>query len=102
MLVEFLITGDYPGDGTPKPVVFPDPVEAGTGIEGIQFLKLPVLIELKLASGMTNPWRLKDLTDVQELIRALDLPMSFADGLNPFVQDKFRELSNAVRENPKA
>ena len=39
---------------------------------------------------------------VQELIRALDLPMSFADGLNPFVQDKFRELSNAVRENPKA
>ena len=63
---------------------------------------MPVLIELKLASGMTNPGRLKDLTDVQELIRALDLPMSFADGLNPFVQDKFRELSNAVRENPKA
>src|SRR5438552_741865 len=26
--VEFLTTGDYPGDGKPKPVAFPDPGEA--------------------------------------------------------------------------
>ena len=23
--IEFLVTGDYPGDGKPKPVAFPDP-----------------------------------------------------------------------------
>jgi hypothetical protein len=23
--IDFLITGDYPGDGKPKPVIFPDP-----------------------------------------------------------------------------
>src|SRR5262249_32770505 len=69
--IEFLTTGDYPGDGKPKPVAFPDPTQAGIEIEGIRFLKLPTLIELKLASGMTNVGRLKDLADVQELIRAL-------------------------------
>jgi len=28
--IEFLTTGEYPGDGKPKPVVFPDPAEAAT------------------------------------------------------------------------
>src|SRR4051812_20245237 len=26
--IDFLVTGDYPGDGKPKPVAFPDPAEA--------------------------------------------------------------------------
>src|SRR5258708_36467939 len=55
--IEFLTTGDYPGDGKPKPVAFPDPVTASVEIDGIRFLKFSTLIELKLASGMTNPGR---------------------------------------------
>jgi hypothetical protein len=98
--IEFLTTGDYPGDGKPKPVAFPDPASAGVVIAGIHFVNLPLLIELKLASGMTNPGRLKDLGDVQETIRALDLPESLADQMNPFVRDKYRELWTAVRNNP--
>src|SRR5205807_6559215 len=46
--VEFLTTGDYPGDGKPKPVAFPDPTECSIEIGGIHFLKLNSLIELKL------------------------------------------------------
>ena len=99
--LDILTTGDYPGDGKPKPVVFPDPSEASEEIAGVRTISLPKLIELKLASGMTNPGRLKDLADVQELIRALNLPMSFADSLNPFVQDKYRELWTAYRNNPQ-
>jgi hypothetical protein len=53
---------------------------------------LPKLVELKLASGMTNPGRLKDLADVMELIKVLNLPAHFADQLDPFVRDKFKEL----------
>jgi hypothetical protein len=53
--IEFLVTGDYPGDGKPKPVAFPDPADTGIEIEGIRFLQLLPLIELKLASGSTNP-----------------------------------------------
>jgi len=52
--IEFLIAGDFPGDGKPKPVEFPKPEEAQVEIGGMSFLSLPKLIELKLASGMTN------------------------------------------------
>jgi hypothetical protein len=98
--IEFLTTGDYPGDGKPKPVAFPDPKEVSVEIEGISFLSLPSLVELKLASGMTNPGRLKDLGDVQEMIRVLKLPVDLADQLNPFVREKYKELWTAVRDNP--
>jgi len=90
--IEFLTTGEYPGDGKPKPVAFPDPRLVSFESEGISYLQLPVLIELKLASGMTNLGRLKDLADVLELIKILNLPADFADQLNPFVRGKFAEL----------
>ncbi|OAI53995.1 hypothetical protein AYO44_03680 [Planctomycetaceae bacterium SCGC AG-212-F19] len=98
--IEFLTTGHYPGDGKPKPVAFPKPTDASIVIDGIHFLRLPKLIELKLASGMTNPGRLRDLADVQEMIRALNLPENLADQLNPFVRNKYMELLTAVRANP--
>ena len=69
--VEFLVAGDYPGDGKPKPVAFPDPADVRVEGSGVWFLSLPTLIELKLASGLTNPLRGKDIVDVQELISAL-------------------------------
>ena len=90
--IEFLVTGGYPGDGKPKPVSFPDPAMAVVELDGRKYIPLVTLIELKLASGMTNTGRLKDLADVQELIKALRLPIDFEDQLVPYVRDKFREL----------
>ena len=98
--IEFLVTGDYPGDGLTKPVSFPEPAAAGTEIDGIRFLQLPRLIELKLASGMTNPRRAQDIVDVQRLIETLDLPEAFAAQLDPFVQEKYKELWTVVHSNP--
>jgi hypothetical protein len=95
--VEFLVTGDYPGDGKPKPVQFPDPESNSAEVAGIRCLRLPKLVELKLASGMTNPSRLKDLGDVQELIRTLGLRRELADDLDPYVRAKYRELWDAVQ-----
>src|SRR5688500_10996750 len=46
--IEFLVSGQFPGDGKPKPVAFPEPADAGTEIDGVRYLRLPVLIELKL------------------------------------------------------
>lgn len=94
--IEFIVTGQYPGDGKPKPVVFPDPTKVAVEIDKVQYAALPTLIELKLASGMTNPGRLRDLADVQELIRALKLPGTLVDKLNPFVRVKFSELRASV------
>ena len=62
--VEIITSGEFPGDGKPKPVVFPNPNENTTEIDGIKTLTLEKLVELKLASGMTAPHRLKDLADV--------------------------------------
>lgn len=94
--VEIVVTGEYPGDGLPKPMAFPDQKEEFDIIDGIKTLTLEKLVELKLASGMTAPDRLKDLADVQELIKAKHLTDEFADKLNPYVREKFLELHQAV------
>jgi len=98
--IEFMVQGDYPGDGKPKPVAFPDPVAVSVDVDGIKFLSLPALIELKLASGMTNPRRGQDLVDVQALIDHLKLPLGLAETLHPFVRGKFAELWHVVHDNP--
>jgi hypothetical protein len=100
--IEFLTTGDFPGDGKPKPVSFPHPESVSIEAEGIKYINLPKLIELKLASGMTNLGRLKDLADVLELAKILKLPPEFADQLDPFVREKFAELRNAAIENDES
>lgn len=98
--IKFLIAGHYPGDGKPKPVVFPDPASVATTIDGVQYLNLPTLIDLKLASGISAPHRTKDLADVQELIRELRLDREVAEKLNPFVRDKYLELWQALADAP--
>lgn len=94
--IEVMTTGEFPGDGKPKPVSFPVPAEASVEIDGVRIATLEKLIELKLASGMTAPDRLKDLADVQELIKACHLDSEFADRLNAYVRDKYLELWEAV------
>ena len=48
---------------------------------------------------MTNPGRLKDLADVQELIRALKLNAEFGEQLDPYVRPKFAELRRAIADD---
>jgi hypothetical protein len=95
--IDVVLTGSYPGDGKPKPVVFPDPAQAAERGARVALLPLPTLIELKLASGLTAPDRLKDLADVQEVIRIGQLPRTLAADLDPFVRDKYLELWDAVQ-----
>jgi len=90
--VEFLTSGEYPGDGKPKPVAFPDPAVASMQIQGTKVVTLPKLVELKLASGMTAPHRRRDLADVQDLIRTLRLEAEFAERLDPYVRPMFLTL----------
>ena len=98
--IDVLIAGDYPGDGVPKPVRFPDP--ATVAIRGTHgaFLPLPRLVELKLASGISAPHRLKDLADVLELIRAARIPLELVAELDPSVREKFQELWRAAQSAP--
>ena len=77
----------------------PEPTSASVEIGGIQIVTLEKLIELKLASGMTAPHRLKDLADVQELIKFRNLQKDFAERLDPYVRHKFLELWESVEKS---
>ena len=94
--IEIITSGGYPGDGRPKPISFPVPADASIEVQGVRVVTLEKLVELKLASGMTAPDRLKDLADVQELIKVRGLTSDFAAHLNPYVQEQFLTLLRAV------
>lgn len=91
--IEFLVSGNYPGDGKPKPVAFPDPSQVASVIDGIRVINLPKFIELKLASGLTGgAARLKDFADVVALIEVLKISEAIAESLDDYVRPKFLEL----------
>lgn len=94
--IDVISSGEFPGDGKPKPVAVPRPQDASIEIGGIRIVTLEKLIELKLASGMTAPDRLRDLADVQELIKIRKLDADYAQQLNPYVRHKYLELWRAV------
>ena len=95
--IDVVLAGEYPGDGKPKPVVFPDPAEAAVRGRRVALLPLARLIELKLASGISAPHRLKDLADVLELIRVLALPRELGAALDAYVRAKYGELWEAAQ-----
>jgi hypothetical protein len=101
--IEFVLTGDYPGSGMPQAIRFPDPADtAAVERDGVKFVGLVGLLELKLASGMTGgPDRAKDLVDVQQLIKGSSLSRELGDQLNPEVRTKYHELWDGLYESPK-
>jgi hypothetical protein len=96
--VEALVTGEYPGDGKPKPVAFPEPESASVERDGYRVITLETLIELKLASGMTAPHRLRDLADVQDLISILELSLELGERLDGSVRNEYRRLWDTVQQ----
>lgn len=95
--VDVVLAGEFPGDGKPKPVAFPDPAEVAVRGERVSLLPLAKLVELKLASGTSAPHRLKDLADVLELVRAAGLPRELGRELDPSMQAKYDELWQAAQ-----
>ncbi|HEY6344126.1 MAG TPA: nucleotidyltransferase family protein [Bryobacteraceae bacterium] len=90
--IDVTTSGEYPGDGKPKPVAFPEPSQVSVDVDGISVVKLDKLVELKLASGISAPHRLRDLADVQDAIRTLRLPENFAECLDASVRAAYRDL----------
>lgn len=95
--INIVEAGTFPGDGRPKPVAFPDPSDAE--LRGsVRIVGLAMLIELKLASGMSAADRPRDLADVQEMIRELGLPREFGGRLDANVRGEYERLWGTVTE----
>ena len=90
--LDIVITGHFPGTGQPGPIAFPDPAAVGKKIEGVRFVDLPTLIQLKLAAR-----RYYDFGDVVNLIRVHKLDESFVSNLHPSLHRDFVECLEEKR-----
>jgi len=96
--VEIITAGEFPGDGLPKPVCFPEPEGRTVEADDILAINLEKLIELKLASGLSATHRMRDLADVQDLIMALNLPLELKDELDLSVRQEYQRIWEAANK----
>ena len=94
--IDFLIAGQYPGDGKPGPVAFPVPIEASEVKDGIRVLSLSKWVELKLISGRL-PARRRDWADIQDAIRTLKIARDFSNQIDSSLRDSYHQLWDEVR-----
>lgn len=94
--IDFLISGQYPGDGKPGPIVFPDPRDASIEQQGIRVLSIDKWIELKAVSGKM-PARRRDWADIQDAIRSLHLDRDFGGNLDASLRDVYFQLWDEVQ-----
>lgn len=92
IVIDFLVTGLFPGSGKPGPISYPDPAAVQETIDNAQFVDLPNLVQLKLAAR-----RYQDFADVVSLIRVHQLEESFADRLHPSVRSDYIECLEEKR-----
>jgi hypothetical protein len=96
--IEVITAGEFPGDGLPKPVTFPDPKDLTIEEDNVQVILLEKLIELKLASGLSASHRMRDLADVQDLIIGLKLSLNFMDKLDKSVRPEYQRIWGAANK----
>ena len=99
--VEIITAGEFPGDGLPKPVCFPEPEGQTVEEDDVLAINLDKLIELKLASGLSATHRMRDLADVQDLIIALNLPLELMDELDKSVRPEYQRIWEAANKGPR-
>jgi len=79
--------------------------EAGTKINrtstlrGVKVVSLADLVRIKLASGLANAARAKDLAHVVDLIQRVPLTKAFAAKLPPHLRAPFKKLIDTVNQD---
>jgi len=95
--VDFIVASEYPGDGKPKAVVFPDPETVAVDLDGVKVISLPKLIELKLALGLSLRSRRQDLADVDTIIERLKPPREMGEEIDASVRDEYYRMWDAAQ-----
>ena len=82
--VHFYLTGHYPGYSGPAPITFPHPLAVRERIQGVYYVDLATLVQLKLAAG-----RPRDLADAVDLTRVNKLQQDYRERIHPDLRVKF-------------
>jgi Nucleotidyl transferase AbiEii toxin, Type IV TA system len=94
--IDVVTAGEHAGSPE-SPVEYPAP-DSGTfvEVEGLRVPTLEALVSFKIASGVWGH-RMRDLADVQSLIRANGLTEEFSDRLSPPLRETFLNLERESR-----
>jgi hypothetical protein len=84
--VDFVVTGEFPGNHEPGPIAFPHPRDVAIVIENVRVVDLNTLVQMKLAAR-----RYGDFGDVVSLIEVHNLDESFAEHLHPTLHRAYIE-----------
>jgi hypothetical protein len=96
--VDVIASGEHAGSAE-SPVTYPAPEASDFDVRasGVRYATLEAVIRFKIASGVWGR-RLRDLADVQELIRIHKLDESYAARLPVELREKFVELAQSAGE----
>ena len=92
VMIDFLVTGKFPGTGQPGPITYPDPADVSEVINKKSVVNLETLVQLKLAAR-----RYQDFADVVALIRFNELDETFAERLHPSIRRDYVECLEEKR-----
>lgn len=94
--IDVVTAGEHAGSPD-SPVTYPSPASAAfVEVGGLHLPTLEALVEFKIASGVWGH-RVRDLADVQSLIRANGLAEAFAERLVPALRERFLDLLREAR-----
>lgn len=100
--IDLALAGEFPGTGAEIPVAFPDPSAFEPFVkDGVRYVTLEQLVELKLAAGISHRLRYKDLGDVVSLIGSAGLPRDLGERLHPWVRPKWYEIWDDWDADPR-
>ena len=88
--IEIIFSGEKAG--SEKGIEYIKPKQIKSIKRGIPYLSLEKLIEYKLASGLYGQIRLKDFSDIQELIQSNNLPLSYTHNFRKDLTNKYKEI----------
>lgn len=95
------VNREFVKDTIPVHLVLPEQVGRSPAhqieIDGIRTISLADLIDMKLRSGTSDPFRAQDIADVIGLIRYNRLGGEFTDNVEPDVRPEFRRLMENIR-----
>jgi hypothetical protein len=100
--LHLLFAGEPEGLDWAKAIRFPDPAEDRSveEIDGLPTVVLVRLIEMKLACGLSNPRRPRDIDDALRLMEVHRLDKRFATRLHPLLRKDFKRLVDVIRQYP--